>query len=191
MFGQKPAPDDSGKTNTVSGKATGQCATLAGGGGGGLGAPPPLPQDQSNTLPNLNYGEAVGDFTGVGHDQRAYAQDGDLKIADVDKSGNPVHSVGTDLMATPNDGLEGLVVALFQTVSVWQRDEETNAGAAFNLTGVKVAASSHIFMAGATWGPGRRACHLPAAPLRAAAQRFLRVRLLRREDGRPAPHVHL
>ena len=158
----KPAPTDSGKTNTVSGKATGQCATLAGGGGGGLGAPPPLQQeppisqDQSNTLPNLNYGEAVGDFTGVGHDQRAYAQDGDLKIADVDKfPGNPVHSVGTDLMATPNDGLEGLSGGSLQTVSVWQRDEETNAGAAFNLTGVKVAAdSSHIFMAGATWGPG-------------------------------------
>ena len=64
-----------------------------------------------------------------------------------------LQSVGTDLMATPNDGLEGLGGGSLQTVSVWQRDEETNAGAAFNLTGVKVAAdSSNIFMAGATWG---------------------------------------
>ena len=45
----KPAPTDSGKTNTVSGKATGQCATLAGGGGGGLGAPAAASNPQART----------------------------------------------------------------------------------------------------------------------------------------------
>lgn len=161
----KPAPTDSGKSNTVSGKATGQCADLStgsGGSGGELGGPPPLKQeppisqDQSSTLPNLNYGEAVGDFTGAGHDERAYAQDGDLKIANADKfGGNVVQSVATDLMATPNDGLEGLNGGGLSTESVWQRSEETYAGATYGLTSVKVAAdSSSIYMAGATWGGG-------------------------------------
>ena len=66
-------------------------------GGGGLGAPtpplkqePPISQDLSGTLPNLNYGQAVGDFTGAGHDQLAYAQDGQLKIANVNKFGGQV-----------------------------------------------------------------------------------------------------
>ena len=110
---------------------------------------PPISQDQSGTLPNLNYGEAIGDFTGAGHDERAYAHEGALKIANVDKfGGNVLQSVGTDLMATPNDGL-GQDNTYFE---VWQRDEETVAGGAYNLTGVKVAAdSSNIFMAGATW----------------------------------------
>ena len=129
-----PAPTDSGKSNTVSGKATGQCASLSG--GGGLGAPtpplkqePPISQDQSGTLPNLNYGEAIGDFTGAGHDERAYAHEGALKIANVDKfGGNVLQSVGTDLMATPNDGLDGLFSGYIQRVSVWQRDEENYAG---------------------------------------------------------------
>ena len=41
-----------------------------------LTAEPPLSQDLSGTLPNLNYGQAVGDFTGAGHDQLAAYSNG-------------------------------------------------------------------------------------------------------------------
>ena len=91
----QPAPGDRHRPNTVSGTASGQCRTL-------VPAPPrrqalpPLPQDVSGTLPNLNYGQAVGDFTGAGHDQLAYAQDGQLKIADVSKFGGSGAQRGPD-----------------------------------------------------------------------------------------------
>ena len=112
---------------------------------------PPLPQDLSGTLPNLNYGEAVGDFTGAGHDQRAYAQNSQLNIADVNKFGGQVVSqVPTDLRATPNDGFGNQ-----GGQDVWQyinMSEYEDNGATYGLTTVKVAASaSNIFMAGATW----------------------------------------
>ncbi len=79
-----PAPGDRGQPNTVSRTAGGQCSAL-------VPPPPrrqagpPLDQDLSTTLPNLDYGQAVGDFTGAGHDQLAYSQDGQLKIANVEQ----------------------------------------------------------------------------------------------------------
>lgn len=117
---------------------------------------PPLPQDLSATLPNLDYGQAVGDFTGVGHDELAYAQDGQLKIANVTKFGGQVlRSTPTDLKATPNDGFQycnaddGGQCLLY---TPFDSDAFTNAGATYGMTGVKVAASaSYIYMAGATW----------------------------------------
>ena len=156
----QPAPGDRHRPNTVSGTASGQCRTL-------VPAPPrrralpPLPEDESSTLPNLNYGQAVGDFTGTGHDQLAYAQDSQLKIADVSKFGGAVHSaIPTDLMATPNDGLDTNTPLGPSHVSVWENDciissycgQLRNNGATYGLTSVKVAASaSDIYMAGATW----------------------------------------
>ncbi len=156
----QPAPGDRHRPNTVSGTASGQCRTL-------VPTPPrrralpPLPQDESSTLPNLNYGQAVGDFTGTGHDQLAYAQDSQLKIADVSKFGGAVHSaIPTDLMATPNDGLDTNTPLGPSHVSVWENDciissycgQLRNNGATYGLTSVKVAASaSDIYMAGATW----------------------------------------
>ena len=85
----RPAPGDRRRPNTVSGTASGQCATLVPP-RSRRQALPPLAQDLSGTLPNLNYGQAVGDFTGAGHDQLAYAQDGQLKIANVNKFGGQV-----------------------------------------------------------------------------------------------------
>ena len=102
----KPAPGDRKQPNTVSGTASGECQTLVPVPPRRL-ALPPMPQDESSTLPNLNYGQAVGDFTGAGHDQLAYAQDGQLKIANVNKfGGQVVRSTPTSLMATPNDGFD-------------------------------------------------------------------------------------
>ena len=146
----RPAPGDRRRPNTVSGTASGQCRTLV--------PPrprrqalPPLAQDLSGTLPDLNYGQAVGDFTGAGHDQLASAQNGQLNIANVDKfGGQVVRSTPTDLMATPNDGFGNQ-----GGQDVWQyinMSEYQDNGATYSLTGVKVAASaSNIFMAGATW----------------------------------------
>ena len=150
----KPAPGDRHRPNTVSGTASGQCSTL-------VPVPPrrqalpPLPEDASGTLPNLGYGQAVGDFTGAGHDQLAYAQDGQLKIADVSKFGGQLlRSTQTDLQAPSNHGLDDFG-------PVWENDciissycdQLRNNGATYGLTSVKVAASaSNIYMAGATWG---------------------------------------
>ena len=159
----QPAPGDRHRPNTVSGTASGQCRTL-------VPSPPrrqalpPLPQDASSTLPNLNYGQAVGDFTGAGHDQLAYAQDGQLKIADVSKFGGQLlRSTQTDLQAPPNHGLDDVG-------PVWENDciissycdQLRNNGATYGLTSVKVAASaSNIYMAGATWGdPAAGSYHL-------------------------------
>ena len=146
----RPAPGDRHRPNTVSGTASGQCAGLV---------PPrprrqaraPLAQDLSGTLPNLNYGQAVGDFTGAGHDQLASAQNGQLNIANVDKfGGQVVRSTPTDLMATPNDGFGNQGGQdVWQYINMGEYDDN---GATYSLTGVKVAASaSNIFMAGATW----------------------------------------
>jgi hypothetical protein len=156
----KPVPGDRHRPNPVSGTASGQCRTL-------VPVPPrrhalpPLSQDTSATLPNLNYGQAVGDFTGAGHDQLAYAQDGQLKIANVNKfGGRVVRSTPTDLMATPNDGLDTNKPLGPSHVWVWENDciissycgQLRNNGATYGLTSVKVAASaSKIYMAGATW----------------------------------------
>ena len=152
----QPAPTDQGKPDTVSGKAAGQCAALAGGGLGApppLGAVPPLSQDLSGTLPNLKSGQAVGDFTGAGHDELAYYQDGQLKIANVAKfGGNVVRSTASDLRTTPNDGFHKYN---YYDWYVWNRPDETSLAAAYGLTSVKVAASaSDIYMAGATWQDG-------------------------------------
>jgi hypothetical protein len=144
----RPAPGDRSQPNTVSGKAGGQCERLvpprprpqAG---------PPLPQDLSGALPSLNYGQAVGDFTGAGHDQLAHAQNGQLQIANVGKfGGQVVKSTPTDLMATPNFGLGG--------TPVWQLGSGYGPnGSTYGMTGMKVAASgSNIYMAGAQFTPG-------------------------------------
>jgi hypothetical protein len=159
----KPTPGDQHRPNTVSGTATGQCRTL-------VPVPPrrqalpPLSQDASGTLPNLGYGQAVGDFTGTGHDELAYAQDGQLKIANVNKFGGQLlRSTQTDLQATPNDGLDNDGPG---HVWVWENDciissycdQLRNNGATYGLTSVKVAASaSNIYMAGATWDNQRPA----------------------------------
>jgi hypothetical protein len=156
----RPAPGDRHRPNTVSGTASGQCAGLV---------PPrprrqagaPLAQDLSGTLPNLNYGQAVGDFTGAGHDQLAYAQNGQLNIANVDKFGGAVVSqVPTDLMATPNDGFTQGVGRDERRMTVWwadccHYDQYAATGSTYGLTSVKTAASaSDIYMAGATWNAG-------------------------------------
>jgi hypothetical protein len=150
----QPAPGDRHRPNTVSGTASGQCRTL-------VPAPPrrralpPLPQDESSALPNLNYGQAVGDFTGAGHDQLAYAQDGQLKIADVNKFGGQVlRSTPTDLKATPNGGFRTGTFPNFINWPVWRNGNDSN-GATYGMTSVKVAANaSSIYMAGATWTSG-------------------------------------
>jgi hypothetical protein len=113
-----------------------------------------LNQDLSGTLPNLHYGQAVGDFTGVGHDQRAYFSDGQLKISEANKYGGALQrSTPTDLKATPNDGFCEYCGSRSEThVHVWQDDNYTSLGARYGLTSVKVASSaSNIYMAGATW----------------------------------------
>ena len=153
----RPAPGDRHRPNTVSGTASGQCA--------GLVPPrprrqalPPLAQDLSGTLPNLNYGQAVGDFTGAGHDQLAYAQNSQLNIANVGKfGGQVVRSTPTDLMATPNDGFTQGVGRNERRMTVWWNDcchydQYAANGSTYGLTSVKVAASaSDLYMAGATW----------------------------------------
>jgi len=151
----QPAPGDRHQPNTVSGTASGQCANLV---------PPrtprqadsPLAQDLSGTLPSLNYGEAVGDFTGAGHDQRAYAQNGTLNIANVNKfGGQVVKSTPTDLMATPNKGFP--VSGNDDSWSVWDSTDTSayaDNGSTYSMTGVKVATSaSDMYMAGATFNP--------------------------------------
>jgi hypothetical protein len=145
----RPAPADRHRPNTVSGTADGQCS--------GLVPPrrrqalPPLDQDLSGTLPSLNYGETVGDFTGAGHDEVAYAADSQLKIVDVNKfGGQVVRSTPTDLMATPNDFFKKCFQPGYCTAfPVWQ---DSANGATYGMASVKVAASaSNIYMAGATW----------------------------------------
>ena len=111
-----------------------------------LTAEPPLSQDLSGTLPNLNYGQAVGDFTGAGHDQLAAYSNGNLVISNPSKfGGNVVRSTPSDLDTIPNGGLASSETWWY----VWQRADETSAGATYGLTSVKVAASaSNIYMAG-------------------------------------------
>ncbi|HTT91552.1 MAG TPA: hypothetical protein VMF65_18500, partial [Acidimicrobiales bacterium] len=123
-----------------------------------LASAAPLGQDLSGTLPNVNYSQAVGDFTGVGHDELAYVENDQLKIADVRKSaGDVVRSTPTDLRATPNDGLvEPSTLSPYpEYEDLWQlsnQREFVDISKTFGLTSVKVAASaSHIYMAGATW----------------------------------------
>lgn len=94
----------------------------------------------------MNYGAAVGDFY-EGYDQMAYAQDGQLKIADVNKYGGALlHTVATDLMVTPNQGLSwpdgpsGMI-------RVWREPDffitrYEDADCTYGLTSVKVAASA-------------------------------------------------
>ena len=152
-----PAPADRGRPNTVSGHAGGQCSGLVPSPPRRQAAPP-LDQDLSNTLPNLNYGQAVGSFTGVGHDQIASAQNGQLVISDAAKYGGAVaKSSPTDLKGTSNDGFANCGCASGDW-PVWDNNpysrynDYLNNGAAFSLTGMKVAASSsNIYMAGATW----------------------------------------
>jgi hypothetical protein len=118
----QPAPVDRKQPNTVSGTASGQCQTLVPVPPRRL-ALPPIPQDESSTLPNLKYGQAVGRFTDAAHDQLAYAQDGQLKIANVNKFGGQVtRSTPTDLMATPNDGLDTNRPLGPSHVWVWEND---------------------------------------------------------------------
>ena len=95
----------------------------------------------------------MGDFTGSGHDELAYFQDGQLKIANATKfGGNVLRSTGTDLETTPNDGFDYPVGDTRESEAVWQRADEASAGQAYGLTSVKVAASSSdIYLAGATW----------------------------------------
>ena len=150
----RPAPADRSRPDMVSGTAGGQCS--------GLVPPrqrrqalPPLAQDLSRTLPNLNYGETVGDFTGAGHDEVAYAADSQLKIVDVSKFGGQVEKqVPTDLTATPNDGLSQGAGRTERSMAVWEWEDAQYAanGATYGMTSVKTAASaSDIYMAGATW----------------------------------------
>jgi hypothetical protein len=153
----RPAPADRHRPNTVSGTAGGQCAALV--------PPrprrqalPPLAQDLSGELPALNYGQAVGDFTGAGHDELALAEDGQLKIADIGKFGGAVRSaVSTDMGGTPNDGLYDPLncnLTGCENVPVWGGGQWAQNGAAYGMTSVKVAASADsIYMAGATWNP--------------------------------------
>jgi hypothetical protein len=150
--GNRPRPTDAGKPDTVAGTADGQCA--------GLVPPrpprhalPPLDQDLSSALPNLNYGQAVGDFTGAGHDQLAYALNGQLMIANPNKFGGQVgKTTATDLQATPNDGFTQCSRNTCSSEPVWQDSWYSANGSTYGMTSVKVAASaSNIYMAGATW----------------------------------------
>jgi len=122
-------------------------------GAAAVSSQPELAHDLSQTLPNLHYGQAVGDFLGEGHDQVAYADGGQLKIYEANKFGGALKkSIPTDLSATPNKGLptEG------KLTPVWQGDSGFVAGERYGLTSVKTAFSPSdpdrfVFLAGASW----------------------------------------
>jgi hypothetical protein len=107
---------------------------------------PELGQDLASTLPWHHYGQTTGDFLGEGHDQVAYADDGQLKIFEANKFGGALkQSVPTDLGAPPNDGFNA-------SWPIWQRPGLNDEGGRYGLTGVKTASNSrYIFMAGGTW----------------------------------------
>ena len=65
-----------------------------------LAAAASLSRDDSNRLPRVAHNQAVGDFLGLGYDQRAVAEDGFLTIYNPPaRGGNVLKSTPTDLVA--------------------------------------------------------------------------------------------
>ncbi len=99
-----------------------------------------LPEDLSTKLPRTRPDEAVGDFRGLGYDQRAVVESGSLQIYNPpSKGGTVLNAVRTDLV-NPED---------VPGHRVWEAGAMADLAAANGLGKIRVAASStHLYLAG-------------------------------------------